>query len=63
MRRPLRAKAAYDRMRARGVDFTQKPIDRYGTVDAGFRGPSGNRWKITRASVFDRSTAGLAAIF
>ena len=42
----LRAKAAYDRMRARGVEFTQEPVDRYGTVDAGFRDPSGNGWKM-----------------
>jgi uncharacterized glyoxalase superfamily protein PhnB len=43
--------AAYDRMRARGVEFTQEPTDRYGTVDAGFRDPSGNGWKMiqTRA--------------
>jgi catechol 2,3-dioxygenase-like lactoylglutathione lyase family enzyme len=35
-------RAAYDRMRARGVEFTQEPVDRYGTVDAGFRDPAGN---------------------
>ena len=39
-------RAAYDRMRACGVEFTQEPIDRYGTVDAGFRDPSGNGWKM-----------------
>jgi catechol 2,3-dioxygenase-like lactoylglutathione lyase family enzyme len=39
-------RAAYDRMRAQGVEFTQEPIDRYGTVDAGFRDPSGNGWKM-----------------
>ena len=39
-------RAAYDRMRARGVEFTQEPIERYGTVDAGFRDPSGNGWKM-----------------
>lgn len=39
-------RAAYDRMRAGGVEFTQEPIDRYGTVDAGFRDPSGNGWKM-----------------
>ena len=39
-------RAAYDRMRARGVEFTQEPVDRYGTVDAGFRDPSGNGWKM-----------------
>jgi catechol 2,3-dioxygenase-like lactoylglutathione lyase family enzyme len=39
-------RAAHDRMAARGVEFTQEPIDRYGTVDAGFRDPSGNGWKM-----------------
>ena len=39
-------RAAYDQMRAKGVEFTQEPIERYGTVDAGFRDPSGNGWKM-----------------
>ena len=41
--------AAYDRMRARGVEFTQEPVKRFGTVDAGFRDPSGNGWKMIQA--------------
>jgi catechol 2,3-dioxygenase-like lactoylglutathione lyase family enzyme len=39
-------RAAYDRMRAAGVEFTQEPVERYGAVDAGFRDPSGNGWKM-----------------
>ena len=39
-------RAAYDRLRGRGVEFTQEPIARYGTLDAGFRDPSGNGWKM-----------------
>ena len=39
-------RAAYDRMRASGVELTQEPTERYGTVDAGFRDPSGNGWKL-----------------
>jgi hypothetical protein len=31
------------------VQFTQEPVARYGTVDAGFRDPSGNGWKMTEA--------------
>lgn len=42
-------RAAYARMRALGVEFTQEPTDRYGTVDAGFRDPSGNGWKMIQA--------------
>ncbi len=37
---------AYEQMLARGVEFTQEPTDRYGNVDAGFRDPSGNGWKM-----------------
>lgn len=39
-------RAAYERMHTLGVEFTQEPTDRYGTVDAGFRDPSGNGWKM-----------------
>ena len=41
--------AAYDAMRGRGVEFTQEPISRFGSVDAGFRDPSGNGWKLIEA--------------
>lgn len=39
-------RAAHARLQASGVEFTQEPIERYGTVDAGFRDPSGNGWKM-----------------
>ncbi len=39
-------RAEYARLRDAGVEFTQEPIDRYGTIDAGFRDPSGNGWKM-----------------
>jgi catechol 2,3-dioxygenase-like lactoylglutathione lyase family enzyme len=42
-------RAAYDRLRARGVEFTQEPVERYGNWDAGFRDPSGNGWKMIQA--------------
>jgi catechol 2,3-dioxygenase-like lactoylglutathione lyase family enzyme len=42
-------RAAYDRMRASGVEFTQEPVSRFGSVDAGFRDPSGNGWKLIQA--------------
>ena len=41
--------AAYARMRAAGVEFTQEPVARYGSVDASFRDPSGNGWKLIQA--------------
>lgn len=42
-------RAAYDQMHARGVEFTQEPVARYGSVDASFRDPSGNGWKMIEA--------------
>jgi catechol 2,3-dioxygenase-like lactoylglutathione lyase family enzyme len=39
-------RAAHARMKTNGVEFIQEPIDRFGTVDAGFRDPSGNGWKM-----------------
>jgi catechol 2,3-dioxygenase-like lactoylglutathione lyase family enzyme len=42
-------RAAFARMKSAGVEFTQEPVERYGTVDAGFRDPSGNGWKMIEA--------------
>ncbi|MET0755542.1 MAG: VOC family protein [Pseudoxanthomonas sp.] len=42
-------RAAYEDMRARGVEFTQPPEERYGNVDANFRDPSGNGWKMIQS--------------
>jgi hypothetical protein len=36
-------------LHASGVEFTQEPIERYGKVDAGFRDPAGNGWKMVEA--------------
>lgn len=37
---------SFAELRARGVEFIQEPVDRYGSVDAGFRDPAGNAWKM-----------------
>jgi hypothetical protein len=42
-------RGAHQRMREQGVEFTQEPVERFGTVDAGFRDPSGNGWKLIQA--------------
>ncbi len=39
-------RAEYARMRELGVELTQEPIERFGNIDAGFRDPSGNGWKM-----------------
>ena len=42
-------RAAFERMKEHGVELTQEPVERYGSVDAGFRDPSGNGWKMIEA--------------
>ena len=42
-------RSAYERLRKAGVEFTQEPVERYGAVDASFRDPSGNGWKMIEA--------------
>jgi catechol 2,3-dioxygenase-like lactoylglutathione lyase family enzyme len=42
-------RAAYETMRSNGVEFTQEPVERYGSVDTSFRDPSGNGWKMIQA--------------
>lgn len=42
-------RASYARLKALGVEFTQEPTDRYGSIDAGFRDPAGNGWKMIQA--------------
>ncbi|SFP99798.1 VOC family protein [Ralstonia sp. NFACC01] len=41
---------AYAQLRERGVEFTQEPVERFGSVDAGFRDPAGNGWKMIQAA-------------
>ena len=48
-------RAAYERLSACGVEFTQAPVSRFGAVDAGFRDPAGNGWKIIEASAEPQS--------
>lgn len=42
-------KKSYEAMKSKGVEFTQEPVARFGSVDAGFRDPSGNGWKLVQA--------------
>ena len=40
-------RAAYEDMKSRGVDFSEAPEERPYGVDAGFRDPSGNSFRLT----------------
>jgi catechol 2,3-dioxygenase-like lactoylglutathione lyase family enzyme len=42
-------RSAFEQLRTQGVEFTQDPVERYGNVDAGFRDPSGNGWKMIQS--------------
>ena len=42
--------ATYEELSARGVEFTQPPTERSYGIDAAFRDPSGNAYRITQRS-------------
>lgn len=50
-------RATYERLKERGVEFTQEPVERYGNVDAGFRDPSGNGWKMIESAARKQAQA------
>jgi predicted enzyme related to lactoylglutathione lyase len=41
-------RASYEELRGRGVEFTETPEDRPYGIDAGFRDPSGNAFRLTQ---------------
>ena len=42
-------RATHAQWAAKGVEFTQAPVERFGSVDAGFRDPAGNGWKLIQS--------------
>ena len=38
----------YEELSARGVEFTEEPNERFYGIDAGFRDPSGNPWRVVQ---------------
>jgi catechol 2,3-dioxygenase-like lactoylglutathione lyase family enzyme len=42
-------RATAEQLEARGVELTQEPVERFGSVDASFRDPSGNGWKLVQS--------------
>ena len=41
-------RATYAELKARGVEFTEEPEERFYGIDAGFRDPFGNQWRLTQ---------------
>jgi catechol 2,3-dioxygenase-like lactoylglutathione lyase family enzyme len=44
--------ASYEDLRARGVEFVEEPEERPYGIDAAFRDPSGNNFRLTQVSEF-----------
>jgi len=45
-------RASYEELKARGVEFTEEPEERPYGIDAGFRDPSGNSFRLTQVREF-----------
>jgi catechol 2,3-dioxygenase-like lactoylglutathione lyase family enzyme len=48
-------RASYEELKARGVEFTEEPEHRLYGIDAAFRDPSGNSFRLTELTDFGRS--------
>ncbi len=45
--------ATYQELKGKGVEFIEEPEDRFYGVDAAFRDPSGNHWRLTQPRTLD----------
>jgi len=43
-------RATYEELKARGVEFTEEPTERPYGIDAGFRDPSGNNFRVVQTT-------------
>jgi catechol 2,3-dioxygenase-like lactoylglutathione lyase family enzyme len=41
-------RATYEELKARGVEFIEEPEERFYGIDAAFRDPFGNHWRLTQ---------------
>ena len=41
-------RATYEQLKAAGVEFTQEPVERFYGIDAAFRDPFGNHFRMTQ---------------
>jgi catechol 2,3-dioxygenase-like lactoylglutathione lyase family enzyme len=51
-------RAAHRELVARGVEFTEEPVERFYGIDAGFRDPSGNPWRLTQIAAVPSAGIG-----
>ena len=52
--------ATYEELRARGVEFSEAPEERFYGIDASFRDPFGNPWRLTQPRNLDQTRTRLA---
>jgi catechol 2,3-dioxygenase-like lactoylglutathione lyase family enzyme len=52
--------ATYAELSKRGVEFVEPPSDRFYGIDAGFRDPFGNHWRLTQTKVMNGTPDGSA---
>ena len=46
--------ATYEALKAKGVEFIEEPEERFYGVDAAFRDPFGNHWRLTQPKTLDQ---------
>jgi catechol 2,3-dioxygenase-like lactoylglutathione lyase family enzyme len=46
-------RASYEELKAKGVNMTEEPEERFYGIDAAFRDPSGNHWRLTQPRTLD----------
>jgi uncharacterized glyoxalase superfamily protein PhnB len=46
-------RATYEQLKAKGVEMTEEPEERFYGIDAGFRDPFGNHWRLTEPRNLD----------
>jgi catechol 2,3-dioxygenase-like lactoylglutathione lyase family enzyme len=47
-------RATYQALKAKGVEFIEEPEERFYGVDAAFRDPFGNHWRLTQPKTLDQ---------
>jgi uncharacterized glyoxalase superfamily protein PhnB len=43
----------YEELKAKGVEFIEEPEERFYGIDAAFRDPFGNQWRLTQPKTLD----------
>ena len=49
--------ATYKQLKAKGVEFTEEPEERFYGIDTAFRDPFGNHWRLTQPKTLDQIRA------